>query len=517
MQPMLHTFLSVRMARLSVPMARFAGLVLLVLLVFASGEHHAQGILPAGLERTQDPSAWSLDRVGQKEAGLTDSVLPYAQFQAWVAERHPIARQGALLEARAQARLQQARGGFDPKLAAGWSVKDYSESDYWDIRGAELKIPTWAGVELKADYAFAEGEYVNAERTVPVDGQFGFGLSVNLLEGLITDRRRTDLRMAQAFGAQASAQREALLVDLFLDAAQAYWDWSFAQARTLLADRFRLLAEQQLEIAIAQFEGGNRAAIDTLEARIRVDKRYAEWIEAQVAEANARWMVSAFLWTEDGFPVALEEDLLAEQPEVRQPEVPSLATVLEREAGLAQNHPILRAATAKWAQQDFERRFKAQQILPRLQGSYQWLTPASPFGENLQDRLTADYKFGLELELPLFFRKELGAAREARWKLEQLQWEQAQKTVALEVKLRQAYNALEGGQRLLDRYRRVAEDSRTLYRAEQTRFAIGESTPFLVNSRENSFLDAQLKYLSTQAKQHVLEAKWFWATGQTGP
>jgi outer membrane protein TolC len=372
-------------------------------------------------------------------------------------------------------------------------------------------------VELKADYNFAEGEFLNTERSVPADGQVGLGLSVNLLEGLITDRRRTDLRIAQAFGEQAIAEREALLVNLFLDAAEAYWDWSLAQANAELADRFRQLAEQQLDIVVAQFRGGNRAAIDTLEARIRVDKRYAEWIEASIRLANARWMVSAFLWTEDGFPIALDEALQPELPQSRLPEVPGLNTLVRVEEELPFNHPVLRAGFAKWSQLEAERRFKTQAILPSLQGSYAWLTPASPFGENLQDRLTADYKWGIELEVPLFFRKDIGAARAARWKLEQLQWEQAQKTIALQVKLRQAYNKLEGGQQLLERYQRIAEDSRILYQAEQTRFAIGESTPFLVNSRENSYLDAQLKYLSTQAKQHVLEAQWFWASGRTGP
>lgn len=488
-----------------------------LLSVLLGGQLLGQAALPGALSKPQLPSEVALERVAWDEPVSGDSLLTYAQFQAWVAAQHPLARQGALLEARAQAVLQQARGGFDPKLAAGWSVKDYDEKDYWDLRGAELKVPTWAGVELKADYHFAEGEFLNAERNVPADGQVGLGLSMNLLEGLITDRRRTDLRIANNYLEQAAAEREALMVDLFLDAAQAYWDWSYAQARANLADRFRELARQQLAISIAQFRAGNRAAIDTLESRIRLDKREAEYIEATVELANARWMASSFLWTQDGFPVALKTELQAETPETPLNAIPDLDQVLEWERSLAFNHPMLRAGIAKWSQQEAERRFKTQQILPRLQGSYQWLTPLSPFGENGTQSLTNDYKFGLELELPLFFRKDLGSAREARWKLEQLQWEQAQKTIDLQVKLRQAYNKLEGGQRLLERYQRIAADSRILYQAEQTRFAIGESTPFLVNSRENSYLDAQLKYLSTQAKQHVLQASWYWARGVVGP
>lgn len=483
-------------------------------LLAASG---AWAQLPGGLPRAAEPATVDLGRVPppQALAPAADSgrVLSPEAFYGWVAAHHPVARQGALLQEQARARLLEARGGFDPKLAAGWSVKDFDDKSYWDLRGAELKVPTWLGLELKADYGFAEGDFLNPERSVPADGLVGVGASANLLRGLVTDRRRTDLRQARAFGQQAEAERDALLVDLMLDAAEAYWSWSAARARVELALLVQALTREQLRITVAQFGAGNRAAIDTLEARIRLDKRSAELIEAALDLENARWMASAFLWTEDGRPVALAEDVLPVRPDRDLPAAPGLDGVLARADALPLSHPVLRAGSAKWAILDAERRFKVQNALPALRGSYQWLSPAAPFGENLQDRLTADYKWGVELELPLFFRKEIGAARAARWKLEQLNWELARKTVDLQVKLRQSWNAWEANGRLVAAYDRIAEDSRVLYEAERTRFAIGESTLFLVNSRENGFLDARLKRLDTRAKQHVLAAKWRWSAG----
>ena len=126
-------------------------------------------------------SASSLLRAQDTDAGF---VLSASNFLTLVKQYHPVAKQADLIPESAQARLLQARGGFDPKLFGDLENKTYKETEYYSLVNAGLKVPTWYGIEFKADYSYARGSFINPKESLPEQGLLAAGLSVPLGRGL---------------------------------------------------------------------------------------------------------------------------------------------------------------------------------------------------------------------------------------------------------------------------------------------------------------------------------------------
>jgi len=61
---------------------------------------------------------------------------------------------------------------------------------------------------------------------------------------------------------------------------------------------------------------------------------------------------------------------------------------------------------------------------------------------------------------------------------------------------------------------RMVANALTLRNGEQTRFENGESSLFLINSREAKLLDAQVKLYSLRTKYAKARTTLYWAAGE---
>ena len=111
---------------------------------------------------------------------LLPKVLTFKEYLAFVKQYHPVARQAGLKLNMAEAELLRARGGFDPKIEVDYDRKEFKNTEYYDILNSTYKIPTWYGIELKANFEQNQGVYLNPQRTVPQDGLFSAGVSVDV-------------------------------------------------------------------------------------------------------------------------------------------------------------------------------------------------------------------------------------------------------------------------------------------------------------------------------------------------
>jgi hypothetical protein len=102
-----------------------------------------------------------------------DSVLlEFRTYLDQVRKFHPVARQANLLAGMGAARLQESRGGFDPKIEVDYGSKEYQGKTYYDRLNAAFKIPTWYGVEFKGQFEQNEGDYLNPSEVIPSDGLY---------------------------------------------------------------------------------------------------------------------------------------------------------------------------------------------------------------------------------------------------------------------------------------------------------------------------------------------------------
>lgn len=440
-------------------------------------------------------------------------MLSYDAFMQRVVAHHPVVQQGQLLVAQGEANILKARGGFDPKLAGDLSQKQFNDSRYYNIAEGALKVPTWFGIEGKVAYQQADGTYLNPERTVPDAGLWLAGVSVPLGEGLFMDQRRAALRQAQTMLKANKAERQSMVNDLLLEAAKAYWEWQAAYRQMRILDNAVQLALNRYNFTIVSFQQGDKPAIDTTEAYLQVQQLQLMYNEAAVAFRNAGLQLSTFLWLERGIPLEVTEAAIPDTaPTVATP-LPVADSLQQWVAQLANQHPDLLQYRFKLEALDIQRQLRLEQLKPDLFVTYNFLT-STVGGDEIIAGTLENYKFGITFQMPLFMRKERGNLRAA-----QLKWQSAalaleQKTLEQTNKVEAYINTLSNLNNQLTLVSEMVTNYERMVTAERQLFRQGESSLFLVNSREQKYINAALKQVELQVKYQKARAGLSWASGR---
>ncbi|MGI0107462.1 TolC family protein [Salinimicrobium sp. WS361] len=438
-----------------------------------------------------------------KAQETTTQVLSYPEFLAYVKQYHPMVRQANLQLEMGEAELLKARGAFDPKLEIDYSRKEFKGTEYYDLLNSTFKIPTWYGVELKAGFEQNEGVYLNPQRTVPPEGLFAAGVSLSIAQGLIMDKRRAALRSARALKEQTEAEQNLMIAEVLFEASVAYLNWARLQKELEVYQEFVANARQRSDGIERSATFGEIAAIDTVEAGIALQERLLQLEQTKVKLLKQKLEVSTFLWLDNNVPVELQPGTVPEVDFLHD-QVLEVQTEKGVKNAIFEGHPKLRALEAKLKALRVERRLKVNNLLPKIDLEYNFITPDPELIDNFD---TSNYKAGLNISFPLFLRKERGELKLAEYKIEDASLE-------LELNRRQIENKVDGLMQELDSYveqirltSEMVENYERLLNAEERKFSFGESSLFLINSRETKLIQARLKqtelfteFLTTRAE-----------------
>ncbi len=456
----------------------------------------------------------------QAQPGDSTRLLTEQAFLNWVAEHHPVARRARLLTAEAEAAELMARGGFDPKLYSDWDQKSFDGKEYYTHGETGFKIPTWFGVELKGNFLVSSGDFLSSENQLPVAGQAVAGVKVSLLQGMFIDERRATLRQAELLAKLNEADRLLWLNDLLLDASKAYWEWAVAYNQLLIFDRALDVTEQRFDGIVESFIQGDLPAVDTLETMIQLQTRQFDVNEAQVQYRNASLALSNFLWLDGHVPLEVTESVRPPAP-AEWPEESVIPSQRVYQELLSVRHPELRYYQVQLEQLDIDRRLAAEMLKPRLDFEYNFLgdgfnflgpAPAEEDG-NFRQLFLQNYKWAVHFSYPLLLRKERGKLQLNKIKIMDTDYKLQQKRLELTNKVGQYYNDLVNLQQQIDLNEDMVTNYQRLLDAENRKFSIGESSIFLINSREQKLIEAQLKLAKLRGDFWKVRAGLNWAAG----
>ncbi len=441
----------------------------------------------------------------QQDSGKT--ILTLTAFLNLVKENHPVSKQNFLLNQVAHSELLAAKGGFDPKLYADYEQKYFDSKNYFTLGEYGLKIPTWYGIEVKSGYNIAAGNFLNAENKLPKQGQAIIGVSLPLLQNLGIDERRTNLFKARQAQGGYQAERENASNNLAFEAAQIYWKWAFYYQQIRILDNALKIANERFTAIKVSFELGDRMAMDTLESFIQVQDRLGEYNNGLLEWQEIHLKLSNFLWDSQSQPIV---NIQKWQPESLE-NIPILGTdrVSWMQNGTA-NHPILKGYDIKLSQLEMDKRLKREKLKPKLNFQYNFLGN----GFNWNSVFTDNYKWGITFSTSTLFRTERGDLQLAALKIENTQLGKAQKALELQNKLQQFLNETDILYNQILLYRNTVNNYKQLLELENTRFELGESTFFLINSRENKYLEAQLKLAKLLSAYQIARTALDWAAGR---
>lgn len=424
--------------------------------------------------------------------------LSHQEFLNIVKKYHPLAFKYQLQNRIANAEITKARGNFDPVIAGKLGEKNIDGINYYQQKNLELGIPTWYGIDITGSYNNLKGEKLNNEDTK--GGLAQFGITIPLAKNLLYDKRRAMLDQAKFGLKMTEAEQTVLTNELLLDAENTYWEWVKNYEIYKLQKSAVEINKKRFDLTKKTYEFGERPAIDTVEVLSQLQGFELQERDAYLNFVKSTQELQLFLWKD-------QQELY----EISQLIFPSSS--LDEHSGYSdyeflvqnvqsrqvQNHASLEYYLQKQNILESERRLKWQSFLPKIDFTYNFFNKEN-YRRDFLPLFDNNFQYGLKLEIPIFLRHARADYEIAKLKISQNQQDSQLKTREINTKIETYKNEVNNYFTQIDISTKNLNNYQRLLNAEETRFSNGESSLFLINSRENKFLEAQEKNLELKAK-----------------
>ncbi|MFZ6023117.1 MAG: TolC family protein [Bacteroidota bacterium] len=437
-------------------------------------------------------------------------VLYADDFIKIVRSNHPLAKQAQLTVQKANADVLSAKGGFDPMIAMDASRKTFDGKNYYFYTNPEIKIPTRIGADIKAGIENNGGRFVSSETTA---GQTSYlGVSLPIAKGLLLDKRRATLQQARVLREQSEQEQLNALNSLLFDAYVAYWQWTGSYQLFRIYSRFVTVAQDRLRLVKIGFENGERASVDTIEALTQVQQFQLLQNEALLKLTNSTLELSNYIWDERDSGYLLSPQYIPDTAGFTR------YTVLPDESALIQqaltSNPQLRIYDYKLNALEIDRKLKQQNILPSLNLKANLFNRGYNVFKGWNSALFQNnYIWGIDFKLPLFIREGRGEYKKATLKIRETNYELSLKRRETENKLRSYLNETKQVQQQLVINEQVFRNFQTILSAEYFKFRNGESSLFLINTRENKVIETAEKLVALRIKYLKSRYAVDWSAG----
>ncbi len=410
---------------------------------------------------------------------------------------HPIAKQASIQIDKAKADLLMARSSFDPVLASDGKNKLFDGINYYQNNSFQINIPTWYGIEVQSGIEYLTGGRTNPQET---SGKTSFvSISLPLAKNLLMDKRRAVLQQSKIMVTASEQEMKIMLNDLLIEAADSYWQWAQSYFVYNMYNHVIDINRKRFEMVVASFRNGEKAAIDTTEALTQLQTFEYLQNEAMLNWQNATINLSGYLWKDNNetynlpfFTIKPNSRIEELYDPVIQPELEPLLTSAKL------NHPELLLLKNNLKVLSIEKKLKFQDLLPELDIKYNQLgkgynvlsTATKPLFDN-------NYRFAVNFSMPLRLSQGRGSYRSVKLKISETQLDFNNKELIVLNKIKYNYNQQLTYKKQVNLLQKTYANFKLLQRGEENRFFNGESSLFLVNSRENKALEALLKLTET--------------------
>ncbi|MFK8058535.1 MAG: TolC family protein [Polaribacter sp.] len=435
-----------------------------------------------------------------------ESIMTLSEYLGYVKRFHPIVKQADLVINESEAKLLKSRGAFDPKIEVDFDKKQFKDKEYYNKLNAAFKIPTYYGIEFKANFENNDGLFLNQEANVPTDGLYSAGISASLLKGLLINKRMASLKQAKLFLNQAKEDQQILVNEILYNASLSYFTWLKTYNEKRVYAEFLNNAEIRFKATKRAFLEGEKPAIDTTEAKITLNNRKLNLEKARIKLVKSSLELSNYLWLNDNTPVELQDNIIPNINTVNNIDATFNIALFNNEDFDINNHPKIRSLEFKIKSLNIDRKLKMNNLLPKLDVQYNFLTENR---NQINSFNTQEYKAGINFKIPLFLRKERGDYKLAKIKLQDKKFENEVAKVTIKNKVNAIQQELTSYVTQNDLTIDIVRDYGTLLKAEDRKFFLGESSLFLVNYREVKLIEAKLKAIDLENNFFKTKAKLF--------
>ncbi len=439
---------------------------------------------------------------------------------------HPIVKQTELFNENAIAVSREARGSLDPKIELDYSLKDFKETEYYNLLNTTLKIPTWIGIDPKVEFIKNSGEFLNPQNfirsTTDASGnvvsavsdveQVAVGVSVPIGKGLFFDERRNAIKRAEGFSRIAQAEQIKEINKILFTVIKDYWNWYLYSQKRILMEQAIDLAQNLFERTLVDYEFGEAAVVDTLQAKINFQKRTVDYRKATLDYELAKLNLAKHLWSDNLVPLELRENVFPDSSSfILAPQDDSIKEAIDF---AITNHPEIGKLEGKRTQLDADMKWARESFKPQIDLSYSLIdAPLDSDFEARSPEFGENYKMGIDFSFPILLRKERGKIQQTRIKLQSNEYELAQSQVEIKNNVLGAFAQSIAFQDLLVQYFGVSQNYRRLLDAEIINLQNGETDLFKLNIQQDKYIEAQTDYFEAFTKWEKSKAEFYHVVG----
>jgi outer membrane protein TolC len=250
---------------------------------------------------------------------------------------------------------------------------------------------------------------------------------------------------------------------------------------------------------------GDKPAIDSVESGITLKSRLLSLEDSKLKLNKSKLELSNYLWLEDNIPLELSDELVPEAQLIANISETLKTNELQNNEFLINNHPKINALNNKVDMLDVDRKLKANALLPKVNVGYTYLSEPTYFDQFQFE----DYKIGLDFYFPLFLRKERGSLKLAKFKIQETQFQLEVEKVQIQNKVKGQKVELESILKQNKLINELVNSNDLLLQSEERLFSFGESSLFLINTRENNLISAQLAKITLENRYFTSNAELF--------
>ncbi len=429
--------------------------------------------------------------------GQSDTtILNYKEYLENILTYHPIAQKADLKLKLAKAELLGAKGFVDPVISSDWNQKNFDDQLYYRQYQAKFRFPTRLGIDVVGGYENTEGIFVNPENKTDELGLWHLGIEADVLQGLIVNERKTAFEQAKVFQELAKNEQRIILNDLVYNASSAYLIWQQQFYFSIILQENISLANSYFQNTKQSFFNGEKTAMDTTEAFVLYQDAVALLQKNELGLIKSKQKVENYLWFNQA-PLALQENT---QPENYNNQIFQEAINIEN--SIISNHPLILASVNKLSYFEIEQRLKRQKLKPKLKIKYHPLLATSE--NNISPNYSLnDYKWGFDFSMPLLLRSERANVQKGELKIQEIKLDIQNKRNELQNEMESSWQQqllLQNQKNLLSQN---VESYQQLLDGENEKFNFGESSVFLLNKRQEKYINGQLKLVEIYIKQQV--------------
>lgn len=398
-------------------------------------------------------------------------------------------------EAIARGAELSAMGAFDLVLNAeafSFVTGFYSGTRVVEA-GAKRRLRN-AGAEIYGSYRISDGDlpvYEDANFTNTL-GELKIGGLYSLMRNSTIDADRFGVEDTRLATRQASL--DVLLTQLVVQhrALDAYWKWvATGREIGIYQDLLSLAVARQMALE-RQYKAGAIAQIALVENEQNLLRRQTLLAEAERSFRIAANELSFFWRGEDGQPLRPAASMVPDEEQLEA--LPDIGDLLqERPSDILANRPELRKLKVAGERARNTIALRENDLRPQLDLGVELSRDFGSIAEGGSSRDSTDLLVGFTFTVPLQRRAAQGRVAQAEAQLREIELREQRLSEELAIELENILVDLDAAVRIANLAAAEVTQADRMARAERRRLQLGAGDFFLVNVREESAADAQVR------------------------